>query len=143
LARKVSVTAVDTNVLLDIWLNDPEFASTSKNALQIALSEGDVIVAPVVVAELAAAIDAPEHIVNVLEQMSVAVSQSSWEELVLAGRLWSDRRGSRRERIIADFLIAANAAIAADRLLTRDKDFARLGIAGLAVATPQEMASST
>ena len=137
------MTAVDTNVLLDIWLNDPEFASTSKNALQIALSEGDVIVAPVVVAELAAAIDAPEHIVSVLEQMSVAVSQSSWEELVLAGRLWSDRRGSRRERIIADFLIAANAAIAADRLLTRDKDFARLGVAGLVVATPQEMASPT
>lgn len=135
----MSVTAVDTNVLLDIWLKDPKFAASSKDALQVALIEGDVIVAPVVVAELAAAIDAPGQIASALAQMSVAVSQSSWEELVLAGRLWSERRGSRRERIIADYLIAANAATAADRLLTRDKDFVRLGVAGLVVATPQEL----
>lgn len=139
MGHDVSVTAVDTNVLLDIWLKDPKFAAVSKDALQVALIEGDVIVAPVVVAELAAAIDAPEQIASALAQMSVAVSKSSWEELVLAGRLWSERRGSRRERIIADYLIAANAATAADRLLTRDKDFVRLGVAGLVVATPQEL----
>lgn len=133
----MSVTAVDTNVILDIWLNDPDFAAASRDALQTALSEGDVIVAPVVVAELAASIDASEQIVATLERMSIGISPTSQEELILAGRLWRERRGSRRERIIADFLIAANAAIAADRLLTRDKDFARLRVPGLVVETPQ------
>ena len=92
MVHHVSVIAVDTNVLLDIWRNAPEFAAASRDALQIALSRGEVIVAAIVVAELAAAFSAPEHFVTTPKQMSVGISPSSREELVLAGRLLRERR---------------------------------------------------
>jgi predicted nucleic acid-binding protein len=133
------VIAVDTNIFLDIWLNDPSFATSSQQALEIALLAGEVTVAPVVVAELAAAVEHSERITNVLERMSVRLSEPSLPELVLAGQLWKDRRAGRRERIIADYLIAANAVVTADRLLTRDKDFNRIGVPGLVAITPTEL----
>lgn len=71
--------------------------------------------------------------------MSVRLSRPSWPELLLAGQLWKDRRMKRPELIITDYLIAANAVVNADRLLTRDQDFNRIGVTGLVAVTPAQL----
>jgi predicted nucleic acid-binding protein len=135
----VTVTAVYTNILLDIWLADPQFLSASKLALERALEEGRVIASSVVVAELAAAFEEPRATRDALGDMRIDLAVPSWDELAIAGSLWRGRRGKRGERMLADYLIAANAAFVADRLLTRDREFAALGVPGLKVSTPADL----
>jgi predicted nucleic acid-binding protein len=47
------VTAVDTSVLLDVLLNDPQHAPASTKALRRAAVEGSLIVCEIVLAEVA------------------------------------------------------------------------------------------
>lgn len=135
----MTVTAVDTNILLDIWLADAQFLPASKQALERALEEGRVIASSVVVAELAAAFEEPRATREALGDMRIELAVPSWDELAIAGSLWRGRRGKPRDRMLADYLIAANAAVAADRLLTRDREFASLGVPGLKVSTPTDL----
>jgi len=55
-----------------------------------------------------------------------------------AGDAWREyrRRGGRRDRVIADFLIGAHAMATADRLLTRDRSYYRLGFRNLKLVDP-------
>jgi len=135
----VTVTAVDTNILLDIWLADAQFLAASKAALECALEDGRVIASSVVVAELAAAFEEPHTTRVALGDMHIDLAVPTWDELAMAGNLWRGRRGKRRDRMLADYMIAANAAVAADRLLTRDREFASLGVPGLNVSTPSDL----
>ncbi len=55
-----------------------------------------------------------------------------------AGVHWREhrRRGGGRDRVVADFLIGAHAAISADRLLTRDRGFYKDDFSSLAIVDP-------
>lgn len=136
------ITAVDTNVLIDLITLDVPHGRDSQAALERAADDGGLVASPVVVAELIAAFHSPDRAKDFLDGMGVVVVTPTWEELSVAGGLWRSRRGKGRERILPDFLIVANAAVAADRLLTRDYGMARLATTGLAVVTPQELLAS-
>jgi len=134
----VSVTAVDANVLIDVLVRDQTFWKESYEALELASARGSVIVAPIVVAEVAGAakwaLDARTRF-DVGDDMIVEMDAA---QLVQAGLAWRQKVVSRSRRSLPDYLIAVHAARNADRLLTRDKDFTKLGVAGLEVVTPQE-----
>ena len=55
-----------------------------------------------------------------------------------AGGAWREyrRRGGRRDRLMPDFLVAAHAAARCDRLITRDRGFARRYFRSLNVVDP-------
>lgn len=134
----MSVTAVDANVLIDVLVRDQAFWKDSYEALELASARGSVIVAPIVVAEVAGAatrtLDARTRF-DVGDDMIVEMDAA---QLVQAGLAWRQRVLPRSRRSLPDYLIAVHAARNADRLLTRDKDFTKLGVAGLEVVTPQE-----
>ena len=134
----MSVTAVDANVLIDVLVRDQTFWKDSYEALELASARGSVIVAPIVVAEVAGAatrtLDARERF-HIGDDMIVEMDAA---QLVQAGQAWRQRTEPRSRRSLPDYLIAVHAARNADRLLTRDKDFTKLGVDGLEVVTPQE-----
>lgn len=132
------ITAIDTNVLLDVFTADAAHGSASRAALATCLDEGLVMACDVVWAELAAAFPDVEEAGAALLRAGVTFTPMNAQAASLAGAMWRKHRGAggTRGRIVADFLIGAHAATAADRLLTRDRGFYRRYFDGLEVLDP-------
>jgi hypothetical protein len=120
------VTAVDTSVLLDVLLNDPQHAPASIKALRRAAVEGSLIVCEIVLAEVAPTL-APAEMPQFLSDWNLTFVPSSQSSAILAGEMFRTylQRGGKRSRIVPDFLLAAHAQTHAQRLLARDRGYYR------------------
>lgn len=134
------VTAVDTNVLLDVFAGDAEFAERSANALRRCISEGSLVACDVVWAETGSWFPDEQSAQSALSTLRVSYSPLDATAALAAGRSWQEYRkaGGSRERVIADFLIGAHAGAQADRLLTRDRGFYRKYFTGLSIIDPTD-----
>jgi predicted nucleic acid-binding protein len=132
------ITAVDTNVLIDVFGADPTFGAASRRALRSAIQTGALIASEVVWAETIASFASEERATQMLDRLRVRFVPSDGVAAVAAGMAWRDYRrgGGRRDRIVADFLVGAHAATHADRLLTRDRRFYGARFKGLAILDP-------
>jgi hypothetical protein len=121
------ITAVDTNILLDIFFPDMMFAEGSAGLLKVAYDEGALLICDVVYAELVPQFKKKTLLDDTLGRLSISVSSLDLETAFLAGEKWGRYResGGKRERIITDFLIGAHALLKTDRFLTRDRGFYR------------------
>ena len=149
------ITAVDTNILLDILKQDPLFCKSSKEAVQMQGGEGSLIISPVVYSELLGFFlrehkdDAASKLDEFMKDVSASLSGFEKEDLVLAARAWQrfssikavvcpkcgasnsfscrkcNSQIAWRNHILTDFLIGAHAQNHADVLLTRDSGYYR------------------
>ena len=113
---------LDTNVLLDIAQDDPNWAEWSLQRILAGLAQGAVAIDPVVYAEFAAQLPDVRTLDNYLDSFPVALLAPSREALFLAGKAFSlyRRQGGTRTGVLPDFLIGAHAAVRDAPLLTRD-----------------------
>lgn len=132
------ITAVDTSVLLDIFLADPTFGVRSREALRMCIREGRLVACEIVWAEIAAAFAGERPARDALEGLGVEFSGIDAVTSLAAGRAFKDyrRRGGTRQRVVPDFLIGAHAQAESDRLLTRDRGFYRSYFKTLTVLDP-------
>lgn len=132
------ITAVDTNVLLDIFGDDPRYRDGSLRAVRRSVGEGALIACEVVWAEVLAATPDPAVGEAALVRVPVRYVATDEEAARRAAAAWGEyrRRGGPRTRIIPDFLIGAHAIVHADRLLTRDRGFYRTAFADLTILDP-------
>ena len=132
------ITAVDTNVLLDVFGADPKFSPASAEALRRCLREGALVVSEVVWAEIATVFGDAGRFRDAMHKLPASFLPMTEEAAIRAAEAWRRYRagGGTRNRIAADFLIGAHALVAADRLLTRDREFYRRYFAGLRVIDP-------
>ena len=119
------ITAIDTSVLLDIYLPDERHGEHSRQRLREAYDAGALIACDIVYAELAAWFRERDTLDRALQTINVAVSPINTAIAYEAGLRWKRYReaGGPRKRIITDFLIGAHAVTAADSFLTRDRGF--------------------
>lgn len=119
------ITAVDTNVLLDVFLGDEHNGPRSREWLHNAYDAGAIIVCDIVYAELVPAFDDRSSLEGALREINATLSAIDTSIAYVAGLRWMQYRlaGGPRERIISDFLIGAHAVATADTLLTRDRGF--------------------
>lgn len=132
------ITALDTNVLLDVFSADPTFGERSRAAVRGALAEGGLIACEVVWAEASAAFPTPADAMDAMTRLGVRFVPLDAPTAAASGQAWRAYRkaGGARSRIMSDFLIGAHAATNSDRLLTRDRGFFRKYFDALTVSDP-------
>jgi predicted nucleic acid-binding protein len=131
-------TAVDTNVLIDVFLEDATYGERSLAALRRCSERGELIACEVVWAEVAAAFSDRRRASAAMRELGVRFTAIDEQASLVAGRAWHAYRcnGGTRRRLVADFLIGAHAATHADQLLTRDRGFRRLRFSRLELLDP-------
>ncbi len=134
------ITAVDTSVLLDVFLPDENHGPRSAQRLRTAYDRGAILVCDVVYAELVPAFVDRSALDRVLREIGGTASPIDTAIAYEAGMRWRRYRqaGGPRKRIITDFLIGAHAVAAADTFLTRDRGFYATYFSELALARAED-----
>jgi predicted nucleic acid-binding protein len=116
------VTLVDTNVLIDILSNDPNWRAWSEARLVERSVEGPLVINEIVYAELAARFATQGQLDAEISDLDVALQRIPESALFLAGRAFERyrRSGGTRTGVLPDFFIGAHAQVTQRPLLTRD-----------------------
>lgn len=145
------ISAVDTNVLLDILIPDERHGLESKTLIEGHKEKGKLIICEVVYAELASQFPASADLELFLRETAIHLVCSNTECLSVAGERWKAYAASRphtlqcaacgknvvvncpecdtavlcRQHVVSGFLIGAHALIHAHVLLSRDRGYYR------------------
>jgi predicted nucleic acid-binding protein len=113
---------VDTNVLVDVLGNDPEWADGSVAQLRAQAQIHRLVINPVIYAELSLAFSTVEALDEALGSLQIPVIELPKPALFLAGKAFVQyrRQGGTKTNVLADFFIGAHAAVAGLPVLTRD-----------------------
>ena len=113
---------VDSNVLLDIATNDPNWSDWSGRALAECAEHTTLIINPIIYAEVSIGYTTIEALDVSLPITLYQREALPWEAGFLAGKcfLLYRRRGGLRNSPLPDFYIGAHAAVGRLALLTRD-----------------------
>jgi predicted nucleic acid-binding protein len=131
-------TLVDSNVLLDIFTEDPNWSTWSADALGTARDAGELVINPIVYAEISVRFDGIEELDEAIPAADFLREELPYSAGFLASKAYSRyrARGGTKRSPIADFYIGAHAAICGYALLTRDATRYRSYFPKLTLVTP-------
>lgn len=132
------MTLVDTNVLLDLVTDDPQWAQWSIGQLDAAALGGELAIDDVIYAELSVRFATIEELDDVLSEARLSLVPIPRAGLFLAGKAFQRYRnqGGTRTGVLPDFFIGAHAAVMGWTLLTRDARRYRRYFPSLDLRTP-------
>ena len=115
-------TLIDSNVLLDLMTENPQWFSWSAAAAERAADRSRIVINAVIYAEVSVRYSRIEELEAALPKAILHREEIPYEAAFLAGKsfLAYRRRGGTKQSPLPDFFIGAHAAIAGYQLLTRD-----------------------
>ena len=113
---------VDTNVLVDVLQNDPQWVDWSIAQLRGQAKLHALAINPVIYAEMSLSFSTLEALDDVVLTMALVLREIPRPALFLAARAYAiyRRRGGIKGQVLPDFFIGAHAAVEGWPLLTRD-----------------------
>ena len=129
---------VDTNVLVDVLQNDPEWADWSVAQLRAQAQIHRLVINPVIYAELSLTFSTVEALDDALAGLQIPMIEIPRPALFLAGKAFVKyrQRGGTRTSVLADFFIGAHAAVEGWNILTRDPRKYRQYFPSVELVTP-------
>lgn len=133
----MATVLVDSNVLLDILIPDPEWEPWSAGALAEAAESSLLAINPIIYGEVSIGFERVEELEAALPD-ELRREPLPWDAAFLAGKVFLGyrRRGGKRQTPLPDFFIGAHAAVRGYTLLTRDARRYRTYFPSLAVLAP-------
>jgi predicted nucleic acid-binding protein len=113
---------VDTNVLVDVLEDDPQWADWSVGQLRAQSKVHRLAINPVIYAELSLTFSTVEALDRVLDELDLTMIELPRPALFLAGKAFVRyrRQGGKKANVLAVFFFGAHAAVSGYPLLTRD-----------------------
>ena len=113
---------VDTNVLVDILQNDPQWADWSIAQMRAQSSLHRLVINPIIYAEVSLSFSTIEALDDVVGTLALELREIPRPALFLAAKAFAQyrRRGGSKLQVLPDFFIGAHAAVEGWPLLTRD-----------------------
>lgn len=113
---------VDSNVLLDIFTEDPDWYEWSSDALEELAETEPLVINPIIFAEVSVRFERIEELEDALPAATFRRESLPWEAGFLAGKcfLAYRQRGGSKRSPLPDFYVGAHAAVRGLTLLTRD-----------------------
>lgn len=129
---------VDTNVLLDVLQDDPQWAEWSIAQLRAQARVHILVINPVIYAEISLSFSTMEALDTAVARMALEIREVPKAALFLAGKAFVQyrRRGGGKTQVLPDFFIGAHAAVNGWPLLTRDASRFRTYFPRLVVLAP-------
>lgn len=131
---------VDSNVILDIVTEDPQWLVWSAARLTTCANQGNLIINPLIYAEVSIAFEQESEVEAALPAAFFQRAPLPWQAAFLAGKRFLDyrRRGGERRSPLPDFYIGAHAVVSGLKLLTRDVNRYRTYFPELELIAPTE-----
>jgi predicted nucleic acid-binding protein len=116
------VTLVDSNVLIDVWTDDPQWYEWSLTQLNEAGRRGPLLINDIIYAEASIRFNSMDEFDAALAEAGVTVTAIPRMALFRAGKAFAQYRnaGGTRTGVLPDFFIGAHADLERLPLLTRD-----------------------
>jgi hypothetical protein len=113
---------VDTNVLVDVLQNEPQWADWSIAQMRAQSSLHALVINPIIYAEVSLSFSTLEALDDVVGTLALELREIPRPALFLAAKAFAQyrRRGGSKLQVLPDFFIGAHAAVEGWPLLTRD-----------------------
>ncbi len=113
---------VDTNVLVDVLQDDPQWAPWSIGQLRAQASIHQLTINPIIYAEMSLSFSTLEGLDGAVSTLALELREIPRPALFLAAKAYVQyrRRGGSKLQVLPDFFIGAHAAVEGWPLLTRD-----------------------
>lgn len=133
---------IDSNVLIDIIENDPEWRQWSLDQIVNLSVEHALAVNQIVVAEVAPSMGSIGFFIDEMDKLGIKLESIDDESAFAAGMAFRSYRARRQQAepksILADFLIGGHAQVAGASILTRDPRFYRAYFPSVALFAPDQ-----
>jgi predicted nucleic acid-binding protein len=139
----MSAILIDSNVLLDVMSEDPQWFAWSAQALSEAADSARLVINPIIYAEVSVRYSRIEDLDLALPKAMIDREALPYEAAFLAGKcfLAYRRKGGTKQAPLPDFFIGAHAAISGYRLMTRDPARYRSYFPTVPLVTPNPLKS--
>lgn len=113
---------VDSNVILDIFLDDPVWAGWSEETLNHYGTSTTLCINPIIYAEISIGFERIEELEDAIARAGFRILQMPTEALFLAGKVFLQYRRNQgtKQSPLPDFFVGAHAAVLNMELITRD-----------------------